>query len=160
MNSKSDLSDDEERLLTLFRALPSCHERSEVLQRITGDLMERFLPNYSVYDFMPDAAGIKPTGSRSDPSSMRYLIYNGIQETGEPTETLLGTADHDEGYHVSLFAYGASQIGLDQGCCFNFDEEFARKYIWVWRWEIVWAIKKEASKFAAISVSDEHAVDE
>jgi hypothetical protein len=133
-------SDDEVRLISLFRALPSPHSRGEVLQSIASQLLEELLPDSTVYDFMPDAAGFEPRGDIYTPGTSAHIIFCAAEATGDPAAVLLGPSDCDATEAVPRFAAGASAEALEQGSWFRFDEAFAREYIAAWRMEIVRAL--------------------
>jgi hypothetical protein len=137
------ISDDEWRLLRFFRCL-SPHERSEALKQIGHTAMQRCTPNRSIYDLMPAAAGIEPEGVQHifEPHSVCHVIWSGMQETGDPDAYLLGTSDWDEDETIPRFVYGADRAATDQGSYFNYDEDFARKYIDAWRFQIVLACEQ------------------
>jgi hypothetical protein len=107
--------------------------------------MERCIPDRTVYELMPAAAGVKPEGADyiNEPYTVCHVIYSGIQETGDPTECLVGASDRDEAETIPRFVAGADQAATHQGSFFNYDEDFARKYIKAWRWEIVSACEKD-----------------
>lgn len=149
------ISDDERRLLSLFRSLSSEHDRSHLLQSLTSQLLEELFPDRSVYDFMPHAAGIEPKGNVDDTSSIAHIIYCGINATGDPSETLMGSSASDEGEAIASFAHGASNAATMQGSFFTYDSTFARDYIREWRWDIVTAIarkRREVNDGAAAEV--------
>lgn len=148
------ISDDERRLVCLFRSLASEHERSDLLQSLMAGLLEKLLPDATVYDFMPSAAGIEPTGSIYDTSSIAHILYCGIEETGDPSAVLMGSSRWDEEEAIPRFAYGADQVATEQGSFFNYREEFAREYLQAWRWEIVDAIASQSRKTAANSTPE------
>ena len=79
------LSDDECRLLRFFRLL-SPIERFEAMGQIGETAMERCIPDRTIYDVMPDAAGVEPEGVEyiHDTYSICHVIYSGIEETGFP----------------------------------------------------------------------------
>jgi hypothetical protein len=141
------ITDDEARLLRLFRCLSSA-ERSDVMQDVGHRAMKERLPDKSIYALMPEAAGMEPEGEEYmyEVSSVSYVIYSGMEETGGPSEYLLGASDWDEEEAIPRFVYGAGKAALEQGRFFNYDAEFAREYLRAWRWEIVWACEKGKRK--------------
>lgn len=132
------LNNDEWRLLHFFRCL-SPERQSSVLSDVGSQAIEECLPDKSIYELMPDAAGVSPEGINyiDDTYSVSHVIYCGIQETGEPHESLLGSSYFDEEETIPRFVFGAEKAALEQGSFFNYDEDFARKYINSWRREIV-----------------------
>lgn len=138
MNDK--LSEDEWRLLHFFRCL-SPEKQSSVLSDVGSQAMEECIPDKSIYELMPDAAGVEPEGINyiDDTYSVCHVIYCGIQETGEPHESLLNSSFWDEEETIPRFVFGAGKAALEQNSWFNYDEEFAREYINAWRREIVLA---------------------
>lgn len=137
------VTDDEQRLLSLFRSLASEHDRSHLLESLTTKLLDELLPDRSVYDFMPEAAGIEPKGDVHDASSIAHVVYCGITETGDPLETLMGSSARDESEAIPRFSYGADMAATTQGSFFNYRSDCAREYIHAWRWEIVSAIARK-----------------
>ena len=147
------ISDDERRLVFLFRSLASEHERSDLLESLTASLLEKLFPDATLYDFMPTAAGIEPTGSIYDTSSIAHILYCGIEETGDPA-VLMGSSHWDEEEAIPRFAYGADRVATEQGSFFNYREDFAREYLQAWRWEIVGAIASQSRETIANSTPD------
>lgn len=138
MNDK--LNDDEWRLLHFFRCL-SPEKQSNILLEVGSQAMEECIPDKSIYELMPDAAGVEPEGINyiDDIYSICHVIYCGILETGEPSAYLLGTSYYDEEEAIPRFVFGAGKAVLEQNSWFNYDEDFAREYINEWRREIVLA---------------------
>ena len=134
------ISDDEFRLVSLYRALSSAHARSDLLRAMTSQLLEELLPGRSVYDFMPDAAGFEPRGDILTPGTSAHIIFCGAEATGDPDAVLTGASDWDSTEAVPRFAAGASAEATEQGSWFKFNEAFAREYIEAWRQEIVCAL--------------------
>ncbi len=141
MNDK--LSEDEWRLIHFFRCL-SPEKQADILFDVGSQAMEECLPDKSIYELMPDAAGISPEGIEYiyETNSVSHVIYCGIQETGEPRESLLNSSFWDEEETIPRFVFGAEKAALEQGSFFNYDEEFAQDYINAWRREIVLACKR------------------
>ena len=134
------LTDDESRLLGFFRCL-SEGKQSDILLRAGSHAMEECLPEKSIYELMPNAAGVEPEGIefQDDRYSVRHVIYCGILETGDPEHYLIGSSAWDEEEAVPRFVFGAEEAALDQGSFFKYDEEFASKYLKAWRLEILFA---------------------
>lgn len=144
------LTSDEWRLLNFFRCL-SPEGQSKFLFDVGSQAMEECIPDKSIYELMPTAAGVSPEGIDyiEDTYSIAHIIYSGIQETGEPFEILLGSSDFDEEEVIPRFTNGAEAAALEQRSVFNYSKEFARKYVNAWRVEIVNAClmaKKEGNK--------------
>lgn len=141
------LSDDEMRLIVLFRSLASEVERNETLHKLGVRLFGRHFPDTTVYDFMPEAAGIEPSSSRFDTWTLSYVLYCAIEETGCPLETLFGSSCWDEEQAIPRFIYGAQSAAAKHGGFFvHYDEDFAREYISEWRWELLDAISLKSSE--------------
>ncbi len=64
-----------------------------------------------------------------------------MEETGDPEHYLFGTSYYDEDI-IPNFVQGAERAALEQGSWFNYNEEFASKYIKSWRNEILNACVK------------------
>ncbi|MEP7314538.1 MAG: hypothetical protein ABI859_18285 [Pseudomonadota bacterium] len=143
MNTPIRLSDDELRLIQLFRALDSDVERHDLLERLGRTLLDARLPGRSVYDFMPQACGIEPSGSIGDPSSVAHVIHAALEATGTPATTLLGSSARDDADLVPQFAIAAQEAAQKQGGTFEHDESAVREYLEAWRWELVWAIRRQ-----------------
>jgi hypothetical protein len=142
MNTAIHLSDDELRLIQLFRALDSETERNELLEKLGRTLLDVRLPGRSVYEFMPQACGIAPDGAIADPSSAAHVIHVALEATGAPLTTLLGSSSRDDAAVVPLFAVAAQQAAQEQGATFDHDESDVRDYLEAWRWELIWAIRR------------------
>lgn len=147
-------TDDEKRLVRFFRCLDS-HGRSELLREAGQRAMSEHLPDRSVMEFMPEAGGVMPEridGNLQDMLStegtITEILYAGIQATGEPHETLLGTSEDPEREEEAIerFAAAASEQASKQGSAFKYDETFARHYLRAWRWEIVKACEAVAKR--------------
>jgi hypothetical protein len=138
MNEK--LSEDEWRLVHFFRCL-SLQKQSDVLLDVGSQAFEECIPDKSLYELMPHAAGVEPEGIKyiDDEYSICHVIYCGIEETGDPKHYLIGASYWDEEQTIPRFVAGAEQAALEQGSFFNYDKEFAREYINAWRREIVFA---------------------
>lgn len=134
------VNDDELRLLRFFRCL-SHEKQSDILRDVGSQALIECIPDKSIYDLMPDAAGVEPEGTEylHNEYSVCHIIYCGIQETGEPKETLLGSSYWDEEEAIPRFTSGAKNMAIEQGSFFNYDKDFAREYIKAWRNEIVFA---------------------
>lgn len=137
---KVEISEDELRLLRLFRCLPPT-KQSDVLVDVASKAIEECFPGKGIYDFMPDADGVRPIKKEDFHSeySISHIIYCGIQETGDPEAYLLGSSHWDEEEAIPRFAEGAGKAALEQGSSSNYDKAFAREYIKDWRNEIVFA---------------------
>jgi hypothetical protein len=152
------ISDDEARLLALYRSLPTDHERDELLRELTSQLFCAYFPDGTVYDHMPYAGGVEPRGHVHDRYSLSHILYCGIEETGEPYETLFGTSTWDKAYAIPRFAAGATAAASYQGSLYNYGVDFAEEYIPAWRWEIVGAIQaasRAATKNATETQEDD-----
>jgi hypothetical protein len=147
------ISDDEARLLALYRALHTNHERDELLRNLTNQRFFQHFPEGTVYDHMPCAGGVEPSGHVHDRYSLSHILYSGIEETGEPSETLFGTSTWDKDYAIPRFAAGATAAASYQGSLYNYGVDFAEEYIPAWRWEIVGAIQ------AASRAEAQHAIE-
>lgn len=142
MTKGHDYNSDECRLVEFYRCLtPS--QRAEVMENVACKAVDRWLPEFSVYDHMPDAAGveIERYESRKRPAwppsgSIAEIIDAGIEATGDAEAYLLTSIDFDEDEAVPWFAGAADAVALRQGSFFNYDEKFAREYLDAWRWEI------------------------
>ncbi len=141
MNEK--LSDDEWRLLHFFRCL-SAEKQSSVLSDVGAQAIEECIPDKSIYELMPEAAGVRPEGIDyiNDKHSIVYVIHCGIEETGDPEHYLLGSSVWDEEETIPRFVRGAEKAALEQNSFFNYDENFAREYINAWRCEVVLACEQ------------------
>lgn len=64
--------------------------------------------------------------------SFARVIYFGINATDDPHKTLLSTSDFDETESIPRFAEGSGKAVLEQGRFFNYNQDFARKYISAW----------------------------
>lgn len=140
------LNNDEWRLLRFFRCL-SPEKQSEILFDVGSQAIEECIPDKSIYELMPCAAGVEPEGIEylHETNSVAHVIYCGIQETGEPEHYLLGLSDWDEAETILRFVEGAEKAALEQGSFFNYDEVFARQYLAAWRNEIVSACEVQKS---------------
>jgi len=141
MNTPIHLSDDELRLIQLFRALDSETERNELLETLGRTLLDARLPGRSVYEFMPQACGIEP-GSIADPLSAAHVIHAALEATGTPLTTLLGSSNRDDAAVVPQFTVAAQQAAQERGANFDHDESDVREYLEAWRWELIWAIRR------------------
>ena len=137
--SRMELSDDEERLVRLFRCAEP-NERSEILADLASLLCDRYLPESLP---MPAACGIEPKGwdSANDPESVAYVVAQGIDAAGGQ-EMLFHSSDGDEEHAVPSFAAAAQGAALEQGSFFDFDTTFAREYLREWRFAVVSAIEQ------------------
>lgn len=133
MKTPFRLSDDELRLIQLFRALDSEPQRGGLLERLARDLFATRYPGRSVYDFMPQACGIDPG----------TVIKSALEATGDPAAALLGTSARDDAQLIPQFAVAAAEAALDEGEDFDHDESALRGYLEAWRWELVWAIRRQ-----------------
>lgn len=139
------MTDDERRLLSLFRSIPTSAGRGDLLSELCRTLLEHYYPGKTVYDFMPDAAGIEPRGSIHDPHSMAYIICSAAQELGDPDYVLTGSDAFDAEEAIPRFAYGSAKAASEQGNLATWGIEFAATYIRGWRWELVQAIRERAN---------------
>lgn len=136
------MTDDELRLLSLFRSIPTTAGRSDFLSELCRNLLEHYYPDKTIYDFMPDDAGIEPRGSIHDPYSMAYIVYSAAQELGDPDDVLTGSDAFDTEEAIPRFAYGAEKAASEQGNLATWGGKFAATYIREWRWELVRAIRE------------------
>jgi hypothetical protein len=139
------MTDDERRLLSLFRSIPTTTGRSGLLSELCMSLLEHYHPGKTIYDFMPDDAGIEPGGSIHDPYSMAYIVYSAAQELGDPDDVLTGSDAFDTEEAIPRFAYGAEKAASEQGNLAMWDIKFSARYISGWRWEIVRSIRESAA---------------
>jgi hypothetical protein len=131
-------SDDERRLLVLFRSLESDHERSEILEEIAEGLMKLHFPDASTADFMPKADGLVPDGEIGEPWSSRNNVWEAIEAAGDSRTYLLGSSAWDREHVVPLFLARALRQ-IDEGFSWYRipDEAFLGDYLTTWRWSIV-----------------------
>lgn len=147
------LTDDETRLLIFFRALtPS--QQSQLVESAGTQAWERCMPEKGVFRFMPAAARIDPgeiTGSVWSPNvegTIIEIIRDGIENTGEPRDVLLGTDAFDEVEAIPRFSAAAQATADRRGTYFKFDEAFAREYLRAWRMEIASFCEWRTSRMA------------
>jgi hypothetical protein len=114
--SENHMTDDEWRLVRFFRCL-SPQERSQLLIEAGSRAIERWLPERTLYDLMPAAAGIEPEGAEyiDQTNAISYVIYSGIEETGDPSSCLLGNSDWDEEEGLPRFVAGADKAAARTG---------------------------------------------
>ena len=113
----------------------------------------------------PVVGGVEPERTPGDfhefiarDNTIVGVLYPGIRATGEPSETLLGTAedheDEDEDELPERFAAGAEAEAMRQGSSFNYETRFARVYPHAWRWAVVRACEEAAAAAAAADLRD------
>jgi hypothetical protein len=149
---------DEYRLLRFFRTL-SHERRFEAMEKVASMAVEECIPEISIYELMPDDAGVEPEGIDfiNDMYSVCHVIYCGMEETGDPHHYLYGTSYYDEDI-IPHFVYGAQKAAEDQRSWFDYDAEFARQYIKSWRHEIVLACEKFREKEAEIKMELQNSI--
>ena len=147
------LTEDETRLLIFFRALtPS--QQSQLVRSAGEQAWERCMLDKGVFRFMPAAARIDPgeiTGSVWSPNvegTIIEIIRDGIENTGEPRDVLLGTDAFDEVEAIPRFSAAAQATADHRGTFFKYDEAFAREYLRAWRLEIARFCEWRTSRMA------------
>lgn len=138
-------TDDEKRLMALFRALESDGERSVLLEEIASKLLARHFPDKDVSDFMPSMDGLSPSGDLWDRGSSRNAVWMALDAVGDPRECLLGSSAFDEVEAVPRFLAGAER-DIAQGVHWyrTPDADFLAEYLDQWRWTIVDALSAAA----------------